>query len=126
MRKIYTIFLDDKRIGTTRLEYADPPMGTVFGQANFLDLGSVYKFFKDYCTKNNIEFTDYPDDKLIQTRTIPNLKVVDDEGIEIKGQGNQISGMDSNLYELTIEAIPYPFFGEQFSHHVKEYQERRQ
>jgi hypothetical protein len=126
MKKIYTISLDEKIIGTTRLEYADPPMGAVFGQADFVDIDSVYEFFKNYCNQNKIGFTDYSEDKLIQTRTIPNLRVIDETGIEIKGQGNQISGMDSDVYELTIEGIPYPFFSEQFPHHVKDYEERFQ
>lgn len=29
--------------------------------------------------------------------------------------------MDSDMYEISIEAIPYPFYEEQFPHHVKEY-----
>jgi hypothetical protein len=61
---------------------------------------------------------------LISTKTIPDLKVVDEGGIEIKGSGSYISGMGSDVYELTIEGIPYPFFGEQFPHHVKDYDER--
>jgi hypothetical protein len=99
-------------------------MGVVFGQADFIDIDSAYKFFKDYCNQNEIKFTDYPEDKLIQTNSIPDLKVIDEKGIEIKGQGNQISGMDSDVYELSIVGIPSPFFGEQFPHHVKEYEER--
>jgi hypothetical protein len=126
MKKIYDILLDGKRIGTTRLEYADPPMGVVFGKADFFDIDSVYGFFKDYCNKREIEYTDYPEDKLISTRTIPNLKVIDEGGIEIKGLGSHISGMDSDVYELTIEGIPYPFFAEQFPQHVKDYEERFQ
>jgi hypothetical protein len=126
MKKIYNILLDGKRIGTTRLEYADPPMGVVFGKADFVDIDSVYRFFKDYCNKREIEYTDYPEDKLISTRTIPNLKVIDEGGIEIEGLGSHISGMDSDVYELTIVGIPYPFFGEQFPHHVKDYEERFQ
>jgi hypothetical protein len=126
MKRIYNILLDGKRIGTTRLEYADPPMGVVFGKADFVDIGSVYEFLKDYCNNREIEFTDYLEDKLISTRTIPNLKVIDEGGIEIKGLGSYISGMDSDVYELTIEGIPYPFFGEQFPHHVKDYEERFQ
>jgi hypothetical protein len=126
MKKIYDILLDGKKIGTTRLEYADPPMGDVFGKADFFDIASVYEFLKDYCNKRKIEYTDYPEDRLISTRAIPNLKVIDEEGVEIKGLGSHISGMDSDVYELTIEGIPHPFFGEQFPHHVKDYEERFQ
>jgi len=35
--KIYKILLDDKLLGTTKLEYGDPPMGIVFGQINFAE-----------------------------------------------------------------------------------------
>lgn len=126
MKKIYNILLDDKRIGTTRLEYADPPMGVVFGKADFVDIDSVYEFFKEYCNKRKIEFTDYPEDKSISTRTIPNLKVTDEGGIEIKGLGSHISGMDSDVYELTIEGVPHPYFGKQFPNHLKDYDERFQ
>jgi hypothetical protein len=31
--------------------------------------------------------------------------------------------MDSDVFEFTILGIPYPFYEEQFSHHVKAYNE---
>ncbi|MEO7990063.1 MAG: hypothetical protein ABI663_11005 [Chryseolinea sp.] len=124
MEKIYDILLDEKVIGTTQLEKADPPMGMVFGRIDFLVIDSGYNFFKEYCTKNKIEFTDHPEDKLILTRTIPNMKVLNSMGDEIKGQGCNISGMDSDEFEVNIEFVPYPFYGEEFPHHVKEYEDR--
>jgi len=126
MKKYYNILLEGKKIGTTCLEYADPPMGIVFGKADFVDIVSVYDFLKVYCNEKNIEFTDYPEDRLIMTRMIPELKITNEEGIEIKGWGSHISGMDSDVYELTIEGIPHPYFGEQFPHHLKDYDERFQ
>lgn len=107
----YDIFLDDKLIGTTELEKAEAPMGVVFGQINFTDNILDYKFFKKYSLDNNIELADdYPDDKLISTRTIENLKVINENGIEIKGLGNQISGMDGEEFKITLEGVAYPFF----------------
>jgi|SRR5690554_935112 len=123
--KRYNIFLDGKIIGTTELEKADAPMGVVFGLIHFIDNILDYKFFKNYCLDNNIELADdYPDEKLISTRTIETLKVINEIGIEIKGLGNQISGMDGEEFEITIEGVAYPFFEDEFPHHVKAYNDQ--
>jgi len=123
MNKIYNIFLDNIKIGTTRFEKADAPMGVVFGLIDFIDSKMGYDFIKDYCIKKQIDLvSDYPEDKLISTRTIDGLKVVNNAGIEIKGLGNQINGMDSEGFEISIECIPYPFYGEEFPNHVKDYE----
>lgn len=120
--KRYDIFLGDKRIGTTELEKADPPMGIVFGQIQLNNLVSGYDFFKGYCLENNIELVyDYPELKSISTRTIDNLKVINENGVEIRGVGNQIIGMDEDEFEITLEGVAYPFFEEEFPHHVKAY-----
>jgi len=123
--KRYDTFLDDKIIGTTELEKADTPMGVVFGNLMFDNTVSGYDFLKAYCLTNNIEIiTDNPDDKLIATADIPNLKVINPNGIEIKGQGTNINGMDSDIFEITILGISYPFFEEEFPHHVKAYNDQ--
>jgi len=123
--KRYDIFLGDKIIGTTELEKADAPMGVVFGIITFDNIISGYNFLKTYCLTNNIEIiTDYPDDKLIATADIPNLKVVNPNGIEIKGQGININGMDNDVFEITILGVSYPFFEEEFPHHVKAYSDQ--
>lgn len=124
-KKRYNIFLDDKIIGTTELEKADAPMGVVFGNVTFDNIVSGYDFLKTYCLTNNIEIiTDYPDDKLIATTDIPNLKVINPNGIEIKGQGTNINGMDSDVFEITIIGVSYQFFEEEFPHHVKAYNDQ--
>ena len=123
IKKLYNIFLDDNKIGTTELEKADAPMGAVFGKINFINISSGYDFFKTYCTTKNIELvTDYPEDKLILTRTINSLKIKNEQGIEIKGARNQISGMDSDEFEISLEGVPYPFYEQEFTHHVKAYE----
>jgi len=120
--KLYDIFLDNNKIGTTELKKGDPPMGGVFGKITFVNISSGYDFFKTYCVTNDIELvTDYPEDRLILTRTINNLAVKNELGIEIKGVGNQISGMDSDEFEISLEGVPYPFYEEEFPHHVKAY-----
>jgi hypothetical protein len=122
MNKIYNIFLDDVKIGITRFEKADAPMGVVFGLIEFIDSKIGYEFLKDYCIKKQIDLvTDYPEDKMISTRMINGLKVLNINGTEIKGLGNQIVGMDSEGFEISIEGIPYPFYGNEFSNHIKEY-----
>ncbi len=124
-KKRYNIFLDDKLIGTTELEKADAPMGVVFGNVTFDNIVSGYDFLKTYCLTNNIEIiTDYPDDKLIATTDIPNLKVNNPNGIEIKGQGTNINGMDSDVFEITILGVSYPFFEKEFPHQVKTYNDQ--
>lgn len=120
--KQYKLFLDDKLIGTTEFEKADAPMGTVFGQIHLINITSGYEYFKNHCSENNIELTtDYPEDKLIATQTIKNLKVLNANGIEINALGNQISGMDSDDFEITMVGVSYPLFEEEFSNHVKTY-----
>ncbi len=121
-KKLYDIFLDENKIGTTELEKADAPMGGVFGEINFITISSGYDFFKTYCVRNDIELVaDDPEERLILTRTINNLAVKNELGIEIKGLGNQISGMDSDKFEISLEGIAYPFYEEEFPHHVKAY-----
>jgi hypothetical protein len=118
----YKILLEDKEIGTTDFEKADAPLGVVLGRLNFNNENLNYQFIKDYCDKNNIEIAmDYPEDKLISTFSIPKLKVLNQNGIEISGVGNQISGMDNAEYEIEIFGIPYPFYEEEFPHHVADY-----
>ncbi|MGZ3929767.1 MAG: hypothetical protein ACXVJG_22605, partial [Mucilaginibacter sp.] len=76
MSKTYNILVDNNHIGTTQLENADAPMGIAYGQIIFLNISSGYTFFKSYCLKNKIDFTDYAEDMLISTHDIPNLQVL--------------------------------------------------
>ncbi len=124
MEKEYSIYLDSKKIGTTRLEKANAPMGVVFGKLRFDEKEWSYDFIKAYCKDKNIDLADdYPKDKLISTRTIDALVIRNEQGVEIKGVGNQISGMDSEGFEISIEGISYPFYEEEFPHHVQAYNE---
>lgn len=126
MSKIYNILLNNDRIGTTELENADAPMGVVFGRISFLDPVIIpgYYFFKDYCSIKGIHFEDHLEDKIISTMDIPDLKVQDASGNHIKGLATSISGMDSDYFEIYISGISYPFYQEEFPHHVKAYEER--
>lgn len=116
----YSIHIGDIKLGTTKLEKADASMGVVFGEIKFVEQNMGYDFIKDYCESMNIGIeTDYPEDKLISTMTIGTLIVKNEKGIEIKGIGNQISGMDSDVFEVTLLGVPYPFYELEFPHHVK-------
>ncbi|MET4546481.1 hypothetical protein ABIE26_003808 [Pedobacter africanus] len=67
--KLYDIFLNNNKIGTTELEKGDAPMGSVFGKITFINISSGYDFFKTHCVTNGIELvTDYPEDRLILGR----------------------------------------------------------
>lgn len=122
MNKTYKVLLDGEEIGTSKLEKADAPMGVVFGKINFEKNKWNYHSIKSYCLTNNIEIADdYPEDKLISSRTIHSLVIRNEQGVEVKGVGNQISGMDSEGFEISIEGIAYPFYEEEFPHHVKAY-----
>lgn len=123
--KQYTVSLNNIKIGTTELEHSDAPMGVVFGKINFLDIESGYKFFKTYCSANGIDIlTDYPEDKILTTGDIPSLIVTNQSGVEIKGVGCNIEGMDSDKFDILILGVPYPFYEEEFPHHVKFYRDK--
>jgi len=114
----YKIYIGDKLIGTTQLEKADPPMGVVFGE-----IKPIAKFDYDYIKNLNIDIAEeIPEDKFISTLSSNLIRVLNDKGIEIKGEGNQISGMDKYEYEISIFGIPYPFYEDEFPHHVKVYE----
>lgn len=123
--KIYKILLDDKLLGTTKLEYGDPPMGVVFGQINFAEKSIRYDFIKQYCIDNLIEIqTDYSSDKLISTGQIANLKVYNPENLELVGIGNNIEGMDSDNYTITILGLDSEIYEKEFPKHIAEYEQK--
>jgi hypothetical protein len=121
---VYSVFLNNDRIGITELENADAPMGVVFGTLILDTISSGYDFFKSYCLDNNIAFTDDPEARLISTMEIPGLKLSDKDGKDVNGGFRSISGMDLDTFEIIIEAIPYPYYEEIFPHHVKAYKDQ--
>jgi hypothetical protein len=123
--KIYKILLDNKLLGTTKLEFGDPPMGVVFGQVNFIEKSFGYDSIKQYCIDNLIEIqTDYPNDKLISTGQIVKLKVYNSENLELVGIGNNIEGMDSDNYTITILGLDSEVYEKEFPEHILEYEQR--
>lgn len=119
---IYTIYLDKIKIGISSLEKADAPMGVVCGKIINTENLLNFIFLSEYCINNDIIATKYPNDKLIITQFLFNLNVFNEKGVEIKGIGSYIEGMDSEGFEINILGIPYPFYEEEFPHHVKDYE----
>ncbi len=124
MEKVYSVFLKGEKIATTLFEHGDPPMGVVHGTLRLEGIESGYDFFKAYCLANNVAYTDDAGNRLISTESkIHGLSVLNPEGKEIKGVGEQISGMDSDTFQIDLSGIPYPLYNEEFPNHVKKYNE---
>ena len=92
----YQVWLEDTLIGTTHLEGADPPMGGVFGRIIPLIEGLEYDYIKQFYASRHIGFDDFPDIKLITTRSTNKLRVVTPDGITIESLGNQIAVMEGD------------------------------
>jgi len=121
MNKPYNVFLGETIIGATLLEKADAPAGVVFGNMNFIGISSPYNFFKDYCIQHSIRFTEYPEINFIATFNIPDLRVINNEGVEIKGISTEITGDIKKGFEVYLLGVPYPFYEAEFPHHVENY-----
>lgn len=123
---MYRVVLDGKTIGETELEFADPPMGVVFGKIRLTVGDSLYSLFKAHCTSQEIPRNqDEEEIELIDTPTIDGLKVFRSDGIEIAGVlGASVSGFRDDGYEIAILGVPYPFYEEEFPHHTKAYEDR--
>ena len=124
MDKVYDILLGNTKIGTTGFENADPPMGVILGKISFVNESFDYSFFRDYCVNNDVRFQEDKALKLILTNEILDLHIFDSSGREIKGLAATISGMDDDEFIISVEGIPYPFYEQEFPHHVKAYQQR--
>ena len=119
----YVIQLASIKIGTTKFEKADAPMGVVFGLVKFHAIENPYKFLHDYCKNNQVMLNgDEPEHGLILTQSIPDLRVFNEQGVEVQGLGVAMSGSREEGYYIEIIGIAYPFFSEEFPHHVKAYE----
>lgn len=123
--RVYKILLGNKLIGTSKLEFGDPPMGVVFGEINFTESNMGYDFIKQYCIDNSVEIqADYSIDKLISTGRIEALKIYNSENIEMAGLGNNIEGMDSDGYIVTILGLDSEIYKREFPEHISEYERK--
>ena len=100
--KNYSIYLNGDLIGTTQLEKADAPMGVAFGEIHFSSEEVDYSYLLSYCKEKNILITEYPEDNFFQTHeSAESLKIINEDGIEIKGVENQLSMIKDETYEIS-------------------------
>ncbi len=116
MEKKYIIKLDDKQIGISKFEKADPPMGVIGGKIIFNEIQSAYEFFNSYCKETNIAIhLNDRETRAISTGSIEGLKAFAEDGTEIKGIEANIEGCDDEYgYEIIIIGIAYPFYEREF------------
>ena len=125
MKRLYTLELNNKRIGFTEFEYADTPMGVVYGKITFEEIESPYELFKNHCVKYNVQInSDDFNERFIDTVVIPQLKVYLKNGKELKGWGGAITGMDSDDFEIQFGGISSELMQTEFEHHYKKYYEK--
>ena len=127
MATIFKIKLEEQIIGTTEFEFADVPMGVVYGKINFIDIESPYLLFKNYCLANNIHINyDSEKERLIDTAIIPNLRIYyNDFKEELKSWGSSISGIEISddvfEFEITSYGLESETMSTLFKHHFDEY-----
>ncbi len=114
---MYFVKLNNELIGTTKLENTDVSMGMVYGEINFINIISPYSFFKSFSQKFDIELAiDYPDDKVLKTRIIPQLKIYNPKHEIIQGQG-YITGMDNSDFQIEFRISDSDLMQKEFYHH---------
>lgn len=122
MEKKYLLELDGKNIGYTKFEYADVPMGVIHGKVIFEEIDSPYNFFKEHCLKFKVELnSDIPEDRLIATRIIPQLKVFLENEYQLEGLGGTVTVMEPDDYEIEFYGITSELMQTEFKHHFDNY-----
>lgn len=121
LKKKYIIKCDGKVIGYTFFESGDPPMGVVSGTIYFEGVGSGYEFVISQKDSGAVTiFENKPEDKLVNVE-FENITVFSESGMEIRGVGVNISGIDDVFY-ISVLGIAYPFYEEEFPQRVEAYE----
>ncbi|OSY87941.1 hypothetical protein WH52_07820 [Tenacibaculum holothuriorum] len=110
---MFSVFLDEIKIGTTKLENRDSSMGVAFGKINIINKEFDYDFIKKFCIENDIEINfDDNNQKLISTRNISNFKIFKtSNNIEIESEiGCNLEGMNEEGFQITVLGISNSFF----------------
>ena len=122
MKKTNHIALNGVKIGTTNFEFADAPMGVVYGKISFENVKSPYELFRNHCREYKVQINeDEPKLKLIDTVVIPQLKVYLEDGTELDGWGGAITGMDEEEYQIQFGGITSELMQTEFKHHYEAY-----
>ena len=116
--KEYKIFLDDILIGTTNFEFADVPMGVVYGKVNFIDIENPYFFFKKYCDKNDIDYQFIDDEKYIQTFELKLIKISNNS--DFIRNGASFCGFNED-FQIEMYNISSKIMKSEFLHHYYDY-----
>ena len=118
--KEYKIFLDDILIGTTNFEFADVPMGVVFGKVNFIDIENPYLFIKSYYLKNKTNFEHDDCEEFLTSQIQRFIKVYKDNNEELIDWGAYLSGLKDD-FQIDFMGIKSDLMLAEFPHHVKQY-----
>jgi len=125
MEREYKVFLEDKLIGTSLLEFGDPGMGVAFGKLHTNQSDFGYDFLRQYCETNGIQLALHePEDQLISSMSIQKLHVFNQEEIEIKANANQITCFKQEYVEISLQGITEPEYNVEFLHHVLAHEEK--
>ena len=116
--KEYKIFLDDVLIGTTNFEFADVPMGVVYGKVNFIDFKNPYFFFKKYCDSNDIDYQFIDDEKYIQTFELKLIKISNNS--DFIRNGASFCGFNED-FQIEMYNISSEIMKSEFLHHYYDY-----
>lgn len=116
--KEYKIFLDDVLIGTTNFEFADVPMGVVYGKVNFIDFKNPYFFFKKYCDSNDIDYHFIDDEKYIQTFELKLIKISNNS--DFIRNGASFCGFNED-FQIEMYNISSKIMKSEFLHHYYDY-----
>ena len=116
--KEYKIFLDDVLIGTTNFEFADVPMGVVYGKVNFIDFKNPYFFFIFFCYKNDIDYQFIDDEKYIQTFELKLIKISNNS--DFIRNGASFCGFNED-FQIEMYNISSKIMKSEFLHHYYDY-----
>lgn len=123
MKKAYSIELNGVKIGKTDFEFADTPMGVVYGKIHFENVVSPYSLFKNHCEKYGVTINQVDEKhKFIDTQIIPELKVYLENGEELEGWGGAVCGMEKDDdIEIQFSGVDHKIMKTEFAHHYFEY-----
>ena len=102
----FRIYSGATLVGTTRLEYGDPPMGVAFGR---FTPGAGYAAIQAECQSNHQDQTN-----LKLSAVTPNGETISCSGVAIlEGSGD---------IEVSVLGIAHPEYEKLFPHHVSQYE----